>query len=164
MRALTAAAAGAAVAVGVLVATTAVAAPGGAASGGAAVPPPGPSAGPVVTGTLDGGTRARQDGIALRTREDATVRTFNLTYPPRAESGWHQHPGVVLATVEEGRVVQRVGCRRNVWRAGQSFTEVEPHLIVNRSATEPAVLRITQIVPVGATLREDVDPPRCRRR
>ena len=53
--------------------------------------------------------------------------------------------------------------RRNVWKAGQSFTEVEPHLVVNRSATTPAVLRITQIVPVGATLREDVDPPRCRR-
>ncbi|GAA1850854.1 hypothetical protein ACFFOM_04390 [Microlunatus capsulatus] len=147
------------VAVGVLVATTAVAAPGPSP----APPPPAPTPGPVVTGTLDGGTRARQDGIALRTREDATVRTFTLTYPALAESGWHQHPGVVLATVESGTVVQRVGCRSNTWRAGQSFTEVAPHLVVNPSATEPAVLRITQVVPVGAPLRENVDPPRCRR-
>lgn len=158
MRTLVAAAAGATVAVGVLVASSAVAAPGTSAT-----PPPAPTPGPVVTGTLDGGTRARQDGIAIRTREDATVRTFTLTYPPKARSGWHRHPGVVLATVESGSVVQRVGCDRNVWRAGQSFTEVAPHLIVNRSATKPAVLRITQIVPVGATLREDVDPPRCPR-
>jgi quercetin dioxygenase-like cupin family protein len=158
MRALAAAAAGATVAVGVLVATTAVAAPGPSP----APPPPAPTPGPVVTGTLDGGTRARQDGIALRTREDATVRTFTLTYPARAESGWHQHPGVVLATVESGSVVQRVGCRRTTWTAGQSFTEVEPHLIVNPSATEPAVLRITQVAPVDVPLRENVDPPRCR--
>jgi len=159
MRTLVAGAAGATMAAGVLLATAAVAAPGPTAA-----PPPVPTPGPVVTGTLDGGTRAKQDGIALRTREDATVRTFTLTYPAGAESGWHQHPGVVLATVESGTVVQQVGCRRNVWRAGESFTEVEPHLITNRSATTPAVLRITQIVPVGATLREDVDPPRCRRR
>jgi quercetin dioxygenase-like cupin family protein len=163
MRKLMATTTGAVVLAGVLAASTAVAAPGGG-SAAPTPPPPAPSAGPVVEGTLDGGTRAQQDGILLRTRRDATVRTFTLTYPAGAESGWHQHPGVVLATVESGEVVQRVGCDRNTWEKGQSFTEVEPHLIINPSATEPAVLRITQIVPVGATLRENVDPPRCRHR
>ncbi|SDT03109.1 hypothetical protein SAMN04488543_2885 [Friedmanniella luteola] len=158
MRKLMTATAGATLLVGVLAVSTAVAAPGG----GRVQPPPAPTAGPVVSGTLDGGTRARQDGIVLKTRDDATVRTFTLTYPAGAVSGWHQHPGVVLATVESGNVVQQVGCRRNVWAAGQSFTEVDPHQVSNPSPTEPAVLRITQIVPVGATLREDVAPPRCR--
>jgi hypothetical protein len=162
MRKVLAATTGATVLVGVLAVSTAVAAPGSASSAATpSPPPPAPTAGPAVEGILDGGTRAKQDGIALRTRDDALVRTFTLTYPPLAESGWHQHPGIVLATVESGRVVQRVGCDRNVWKKGQSFTEVEAHLIRNPSKTTPAVLRITQIAPEDVPLRENVDPPRC---
>jgi quercetin dioxygenase-like cupin family protein len=160
MRKVLAATTGATVLAGVLAVSTAVAAPGG----GSSTPPPAPPAptpGPAVEGILDGGTRAKQDGITLRTRDDALVRTFTLTYPPLAESGWHEHPGIVLATVESGKVVQRVGCDRNVWKKGQSFTEVEAHLIRNPSKTKPAVLRITQIAPEDVPLRENVEPPRC---
>ncbi len=160
MRTMLMAAAGATVLAGALVVSTAAATPGGGSA-----PPPAPTPGPVVSGTLDGGTRAQQDGIVLRTRDDATVRTFTLTYPPGAASGWHAHPGVVLATVESGTVVQRLACERNVWTAGEAFTEVEAHNITNPSTTTPAVLRITQVVPAAAEqLREDVDRPRCRHR
>ena len=162
MKKLLAVTAGAALVVTGLAGFTASAAPGAAPA-----PAPAPTASLLVQGTLEGPSRASQDGITLRTRGDVTVRDFTLTYPVGATSGWHQHPGIVLATVEQGTVLQRVGCRTYVRTQGESFTEVAPHNITNAVSTGPeetgrAVLRITQIVPAGTTeLREDVAPPKC---
>lgn len=161
MKKLLAVTAGAALVVTGLAGFTASAAPG-------AAPAPAPTASLLVEGTLDGPSRASQDGITLKTRGDVTVRDFTLTYPVAATSGWHQHPGIVLATVEQGTVLQQVGCRTYRRTQGESFTEVAPHKITNAVSTGTeeagrAVLRITQIVPAGTTvLREEVAPPKCR--
>lgn len=149
---------GAALALSGLAGLTASAAPGDA-----------PVASLLAEGTLEGPARAKQDGIRLETREDVTVRMFSLTYPVGSTSGWHRHPGIVLATVEKGTIVQQVGCRSVTWTTGQSFTEVAPHQVSNAvtsgdEAAGAATLRITQIFPADAPLppRENVDPPRCR--
>jgi len=131
----------------------------------AAPPPTAPVASSLTVGTLLP-TRARQDGIKLRTHENTSVRMFTLTYAAGVKSGWHVHPGIVLATVEKGTVIQQVGCRSYRRTAGESFTEVAPHQVSNPStvagAAGDAVLRITQIVPADAEeLREPVAPPRC---
>lgn len=123
-----------------------------------------------VFGTLSGPAKAKQDGITFRTNKDVKIRTFTLTYAVGSYSGWHQHPGIVVATVVSGTVVQRVGCDKpRLWTAGQSFTEVAPHYVSNlyRSQTRgavPAVLSITQIYPADLAptdLREDRPAPRC---
>ena len=141
-----------------------------AGSTATAAPGEGTVRGDAVTGTLEGPTRAQQDGVRLRTNQDMTVTTFELTYKVGGYSGWHRHPGIVLATVKSGVVRQQVGCRTYTWRAGQSVTEVEPHFVSNRyrkagPGAVDAVLSITQIFPADAPLppREEVDPPRCRR-
>jgi quercetin dioxygenase-like cupin family protein len=144
-----------------------------AASGAYATPPTGHPDPPVATtpvvGTLPAGTRARQDGIVLRVGPDTTVRTFTLTYPVGSSSGWHVHPGIVLAVVQSGSVVRQVGCTRQTFTAGQSFTEVAPHRVSNRyrragqRGAEPAVLSITQLYPKDAPAnRIEQDPPHCR--
>ena len=142
-----------------------------AGSTATAAPGAGTVRGEAVTGTLEGRTRAQQDGVQLRTDQDMTVTTFELTYKVGGYSGWHRHPGIVLATVKSGVVKQRVGCRTFTWTAGQSFTEVEPHYVYNRYRKDgpgavDAVLSITQIFPADAPLppRDEVDPPRCPRR
>lgn len=121
-----------------------------------------------VTGTLAGPARPSQDGVTLTTRGDTKVRQFTLTYAVGAYSGWHQHPGIVVATVVSGTIVQQVGCReRHTWTAGQSFTEVAPHYVRNFYRTGdanavPAVLAITQIYPADApAVREDLPAPAC---
>lgn len=162
MKKLLAVTAGAVLVTAGLAGSTATAAPGDA-------PAPTPTPTLLVEGTLEGRSRASQDGITLKTREDVTVRSFTLTYPVAASSGWHEHPGIVLATVEQGTVIQQVGCKRYRRTQGESFTEVAPHLVTNAVTSGPeetgrAVLRITQLVPAGTTvLREDVAPPTCRR-
>jgi quercetin dioxygenase-like cupin family protein len=91
-----------------------------------------------------------------------TVTTFDLTYKPGAYSGWHSHPGIVIAVVQSGTVTRQVGCRTETFTAGQSFTETAPHNVSNLG-TEDAVLSITRIYPTSATVsRIEANPPVCR--
>ncbi len=124
-------------------------------------PPPAPVASGVWVGTLPGPAKVKQDGVELKTRGDATVRSFTLTYPVGSDSGWHAHPGIVIAVVQSGTVLRQAGCKIETFTAGDSFTEVGPHDVKN-AGTEQAVLSITQIFPLGDPPRVPADPPDCR--
>lgn len=121
-----------------------------------------------VTGILDGPAQAEQDGIELKVGGDVRVANFELKYPIGAFSGWHKHPGIVIANVRSGAVWRQVGCTATRFKAGEAFTEVEPHYVSNfytksrQRHAEPAVLEITQIYPKDASpLREDEPAPSC---
>ena len=144
-----------------LAGSTALATPG---SGTSTIPPA-----PIPEYSLDGPVRAHSDGIKLKTKDDAVVRTFTLTYAPGGYSGWHQHPGIVLAVVTSGAVTRRLGCEpAKTFTKGQAFTEVGRHYVANADTRStggtPAVLEITQIAPAGTTgpaFREDLPAPKC---
>jgi quercetin dioxygenase-like cupin family protein len=129
-------------------------------------PPPKPTT-PVI-GRLHGPTKVTHDDIGLATRSDAKVATFEINYPIGAYSGWHSHPGIVIAVVKSGAVERQTGCEMKTFRAGDSFTEVGPHFVRNsyRNASAvgatPAVLEITQIYPADAPSRRiDQQAPVC---
>lgn len=137
-----------------------------------ATPPSSPGPGPVdddvvapvvavLDGSTDGPNKVSADGIELKTKRSTTIRSFDLGYPAGSHSGWHSHPGIVIAVVEEGTVVRQVGCTTETFTVGEAFTEVGPHFISNPS-TEEAVLAITQIYPTGSDpLRVDEPAPDC---
>ncbi len=138
-----------------------------AAATPASVPPP--AATPLAPlATLDGPVRARADGISLRTQDDALVRSVTLTYGPHTFSGWHEHPGIVLAVVQSGTVQRRLPCGEpQSFTAGQAFTEVGPHFVANVTDMD-AVLVVTQIMPGDTAtdeFRHDLPEPskRCHR-
>ncbi len=114
-----------------------------------------------VTGDLPAHSKAKQDGIQISTHEAAKVTSFTATFAPGGHSGWHAHPGVALAVVEQGTVVRQVGCETETFTVGQSFTEVEPNFVRNASTVESAALRITHVYPDGAPRRVDADAPTC---
>lgn len=130
-----------------------------------ATPPPNnPAAGPSVIGVLDGPSKAKNDGIELKVKRDTAVRVFTLTYPVGSTSGWHSHPGIVVATVEAGSVRRQIGCGADTFSVGDTFTEADPHQVTNVGTT-PAVLRITQLFPASVALtdlRIDQAAPNCR--
>ena len=120
----------------------------------------------LVVGELDGPAKAKKDRIELKVKQDTTVRAFTLTYKPGSNSGWHRHPGIVVAIVESGTVTRQLenNCRRVEFSKGDVFTEVVGHYLENRSRSEDAVLRITQFFPAGADpLREDILVNPCAR-
>lgn len=128
--------------------------------------PSAPSAGPMVSGVLvgsqDGPSKVSQDRVELRTKTETTVTTFELTYPVGSYSGWHSHPGIVVAVVEQGAVERRTGCGAGeVFRAGQAFTETGLHNVSNVGEVD-AVLSITRMYPTASTVgRIDEPAPRC---
>ncbi len=132
----------------------------GLGSGAMASPPTGTvTAGPATVGQLDGDNhdrlRASQDGIRLRTRVPSSVATFELTYGPNSESGWHSHQGIVVVVVKSGSVVRQTPCEDpETFSVGDAFTEVGSHNVSNPSSI-PAVLSITRILPT-----DDVGEPR----
>ncbi len=136
-----------------------------------ATPTPTPAPAPAVSGTLDDSgrptLRIRQDGVELRVRDESTVLTTELVYQPGQESGWHSHPGIVIAVVREGSVVRqsvdrRGRCVAETFGVGDAFYEVGPHFVSN-PGDAPALLRITRIYPADMTTpRFEEDAPRCR--
>ena len=127
-------------------------------------PPPTPPA-PISIDYDPGRTVvARANGVRLKINQDATVRTTTLTYAVRGQSGWHEHPGIVIALVKSGTVERQLGCRKAVtYTAGEAFTEYGLHLVRN-PGTVPAVLEITAIYPADTEedFRQDRDEPKCR--
>lgn len=159
-------------------AVTVLAASGLGGSIAAATPATGPATSTVPTpvpapATLDGPLTAKSDGIKLKISKDALVRNFNLTYPVGSASGWHSHPGIVLAVVKSGTVVRKLPCEKpEVFTAGDAFTEAGPHFVRNYYEVgstdpdaQPAVLIITQLLPAGTPANEfrgDEPKPKCR--
>ena len=133
-------------------------------------PPNSPSAGSSLVGVLEGPSKAKNDGISLKVRADTKVRVFTLTYPVGSTSGWHAHPGIVVAVVEQGVVKREIGCAAQVFGVNEAFTEAAPHQVTN-VGTVPAVLKITQMFPAEYELKDlRIDqpapscPPRSHRR
>ena len=130
-----------------------------------ASPPSGQHTTPPVTGTLDP-VRVKADGVKFRATGPMVVTTFELTLEPAGFTGWHTHPGMLIATVQSGAVLRDVGCETRRFEAGQSFVEygTEPTgQVRNASVSGPAVFSVTQIAPPGAPRRAETDPPRCAR-
>jgi quercetin dioxygenase-like cupin family protein len=130
-----------------------------------ASPPSGQRTSPPVTGTLEP-VDVEADGVELETERPTDVATFTLTLDPAGFTGWHVHPGALIATVQSGAVVREVACRARTYAAGETFVEHgdEPTgQVRNASVTVPAVFTVTQIAPSGVPRRVETDPPTCRR-
>jgi hypothetical protein len=113
-----------------------------------------------VQGVLPGPQKSEADGIEFKTNVNVKVDDFELTYAAGGFSGWHKHPGIVIATVKSGSVVRKLGCASGeTFTVGQTFTEVGIHHVSSRKG---AVLSITQIYPVSsASARIDLPAPVC---
>jgi quercetin dioxygenase-like cupin family protein len=130
-----------------------------------ASPPFGQQVTPPASGTL-APVRVDSDGIKLRATGPMVVTTFALTLDPGGFTGWHTHPGVLIATVQSGAVLRDVGCETQRYEVGQSFVEhgAEPTgQVRNASTVAPAVFTVTQLAPPGAARRAETDAPECDR-
>jgi len=57
-----------------------------------------------VTATSPGEIHANHDGIKLQTKGPTDVRVQMIVIAPGGYSGWHHHPGIVIASVASGAV------------------------------------------------------------
>jgi quercetin dioxygenase-like cupin family protein len=101
------------------------------------------------------------DRIKFQTKGAADVGVQTITVDGGGNSGWHTHPGFVLAVLQKGSVSITVGCSTTTYTVGQSFYETgtTPTIARNASATDEAIVRATYIVPKGSPTRLEVLTP-----
>lgn len=107
-------------------------------------------------------------GVQFSTEGATDVYVQQVDIAPGGNSGWHEHPGLVLVAVASGAVIATTGCQSGrVYSAGQSFVEppLTPILVVNASSTTPAQNFATLVVPAGRAPRIELPgAPDCSAR
>jgi quercetin dioxygenase-like cupin family protein len=102
--------------------------------------------------------------LYTRVRGDSDLYITQNTIQPGGQSGWHTHPGPSLVTVTEGTItVYEDDCTFETYTAGQSFTDIgcgDVHNVRNETGVVAKTVAV-QIVPHGATRREDRPDPGC---
>jgi quercetin dioxygenase-like cupin family protein len=130
-----------------------------------ATPPSGQTPSNLVVGRLNDSIDVNTDRIKLKTKAATDVAMFTVTYAPGGYSGWHTHPGILVAVVKSGAVVRTVQCGTpRTYGVGESFVESDEQPrgeVRNASLTDQAVLQVTQIVPQGSVRRVEADQPTC---
>ncbi len=117
-----------------------------------------------VSGTvLATGTSAGTMKVETQGPTDVVVRT--ITIAPGGSTGWHHHPGQLIAVVQKGTLSRTLDdCSVETTTAGQSFIEpsgAEHRHIGRNLGSEPVVLYLTYMLPTGSPLSVDADAPAC---
>ncbi len=121
-----------------------------------ATPPVGLTAKVLAKGTLAKPVEIEALGVQFSTEGASDVYVQQVDIAPGGNSGWHEHPGLVLIAVATGAVIATTGCQAgHLYSAGQSFVEppLTPILVVNASSTSPAQNFATLVVPAGRAPR-----------
>ena len=58
----------------------------------------------LVTGTLNDAVQVNHDRVKFQTKDPTDVRVQKIVFAPGGYSGWHHHPGIVIAAVASGTV------------------------------------------------------------
>jgi quercetin dioxygenase-like cupin family protein len=86
----------------------------------------------------------------------------HLQIPPGGHSGWHSHPGVLVAAVKSGQIdFYDQSCTATRIAAGGVYTENNSVHAIYNSGNETAELYITFLVKHGAGRRLDEPAPSC---
>jgi quercetin dioxygenase-like cupin family protein len=118
-----------------------------------------------VTGTvLARGTIA--DQVRLKTDGATEFVVRQITIQPGGSTGWHYHPGTLLAVVKKGTLTRTdASCRSVSYLPGQSLVEPSGahHIHIGRNlGVEPVELYVTYVEPIGSPLSVDAPNPGCR--
>lgn len=89
-----------------------------------------------------------------------------ITIAPGGSTGWHSHPGQLLATVKEGVLLHnRADCSVDgFYVAGQTITEKggPGYVHIGRNVGPgPLILQVLYTNPAGAPLADDAPDPGC---
>jgi quercetin dioxygenase-like cupin family protein len=116
--------------------------------------------------SVDGSTPNNNQGdnwsVKLMTSGPSDLAVQDVAFSTGGFTGWHYHPGLLLATVTEGSVEwYDVNCGLHVYNAGDSFIENNESHYVRNVVPVRARLMITYIMPKGAIRRLESDAPPC---
>lgn len=91
-----------------------------------------------------------------------TFQVLDVTLSPGGHTGWHHHPAILLSTMISGSIEwYDAQCNRQVYNAGDSWTENTAIHDVRNVGTTNARFMITYIIAKGQPRRIDEPAPAC---
>jgi quercetin dioxygenase-like cupin family protein len=98
----------------------------------------------------------------LQTHGATDTYVQHLVLAPGGYSGWHTHPGILVATVVSGSVdFYDATCQKRSFGAGQVYFENgNVHAIANRTGVN-ADLYLSYLIKHGSPRRVEADAPVC---
>lgn len=100
--------------------------------------------------------------LQMQANGDTDYILARLQIPPGGHSGWHRHPGILLAAVKSGQVdFYDENCAMSRFGAGSVYTENDAVHGIYNSGNVTAELFITFLVKHGAGRRLDSPAPSC---
>src|SRR5438105_4082680 len=117
----------------------------------------------LATGTIANATEIQANGIRFSSPPNAQVIVQQGDFVAGGTTGWHMHPGLTVVTVTNGTLRFHNKCSVTVYTKGESFVEPPntPVTVKNESASVPAQVITTLVVPAGMAPRTNVSPPHC---
>jgi quercetin dioxygenase-like cupin family protein len=100
--------------------------------------------------------------LQLQVHGDTDHYSQHLVLSAGGYSGWHSHPGLLVATVKSGQIdFYGADCKKRTIGPGEVYTENDDvHAIANTGAVD-ADLYISYLVKHGAPRRLDEPAPPC---
>jgi hypothetical protein len=100
----------------------------------------------------------------VNAKDSVDVAVQSIVFQPGSQSGWHQHPGLVLIQVVSGTMTfyesDDPTCTPIVRTAGQGYVDAGEHAHLARNESgAPATNVVTYFAPHGAALRIDAPQP-----
>ncbi len=109
-------------------------------------------------GTLSESVHFNTGAVKFQTKGSTDVATVTVNVAAGGNSGWHEHPGIVLVSVKSGTITfYDKTCAGTSHPAGTTFVEAngDGPGIGRNETTLPVELVVTYLVPTGAALRID---------
>lgn len=79
---------------------------------------------PLVTANLDNKVQVNSDRVKFQTKDPTVVRVATVVFGAGGTSGWHHHPGFVIASVASGTVIRwQSDCTQTTYGPGTAFVE-----------------------------------------
>lgn len=112
-----------------------------------------------------------EEPVRVRTNGPTDVKVRTITVDPGGETGWHHHPGRLIAVISSGTLTRTLAapdgtCEVVTSRPGDAFVEEDGARHVHNGqnlGTEPVVMQVTYVLPQGAPDSVDEAEPDCRR-
>jgi quercetin dioxygenase-like cupin family protein len=100
--------------------------------------------------------------LQLQVQGATDYYSHHIVLAPGGYSGWHSHPGVLIAAVKSGQIdFYNATCEKQTIGQGQVYTEDDNVHAIANTGTVDADLYITFLVQHGAPRRIDEPAPDC---
>ncbi len=101
-------------------------------------------------------------GVELQAHGATDTYVQHLQLAPGGYSGWHSHPGILIATVTSGSIdFYDANCQKRTVNTGEVYFENgKVHGIIN-NGPQSADLYISYLIKHGAPRRIEEDAPAC---